>query len=88
MTVSLTYRASEHLEVSLRDTVIRTSLSIESNETDSSHRHVGQSRHSFVQRPPMLQTPTAASGPLASKGMAMGLGDVVVRGKGTAFSGT
>ena len=84
MTVSLTYGASEHLDISLGVPVIRTSLSIESNATI--HR-IGTSANPAIHffRDPDAPDTYGSQRTFVAEGTAMGLGDVVVRGKGTAF---
>jgi hypothetical protein len=83
-TVSLTYGATEHLDLSVGVPVIRTSLNIVSSATI--HR-IGTSANPAIHffRDPDAPGTYGTQRTFVGEGTAVGLGDIVVRGKGTAF---
>jgi hypothetical protein len=83
-TVSLTYGATEHLDLSIGVPLVNTSLSIVSNATI--HRLGTESNpaiHFF--RDPDAPATYGNERTFVSQGTASGLGDVIVRGKETLF---
>jgi hypothetical protein len=83
-TVSLTYGATEHLDLSIGVPLVNTSLSIVSNATI--HRLGTESNpaiHFF--RDPDAPATYGSERTFVSQGTASGLGDVIVRGKETLF---
>ena len=86
-TVSLTYGATERLDISVGVPVIRTSLSVVSSATI--HR-IGTSANTAIHffRDPDAPGTYGSQRTFVGEGTAMGLGDVVVRAKGTAFKNT
>jgi hypothetical protein len=83
-TFSLTYGASEHLDISLGVPLIRTSLSVVSDATI--HR-LGTASNPAIHffRDPNAPGSYGAERSFVARGSASGLGDVLVRAKGTAF---
>jgi hypothetical protein len=83
-TLSVTYGAREHLDISLGVPLIRTSLSVMSNATI--HR-LGTASNPAIHffRDPEAAGTYGSERSFVSRGSATGLGDVIVRGKGTAF---
>ena len=83
-TFSLTYGATERVDVSLGIPLIRTSLSIVSDATI--HR-IGTASNPAIHffRDPDAPGTYGSERSFVARGSAAGLGDVIVRGKGTAF---
>ena len=83
-TLSLTYGASEHLDISFGVPLIRTSLSVVSDATI--HR-IGTAANPAIHffRDPDAPGSYGSERTVVANGSAAGLGDVIVRGKGTAF---
>jgi hypothetical protein len=83
-TFSLTYGASEHLDISFGVPLIRTSLSVVSDATI--HR-IGTAANPAIHffRDPDAPGSYGSERTFVANGSAAGLGDVIVRGKGTAF---
>jgi hypothetical protein len=83
-TFSLTYGATEHLDLSLGVPLVRTSLSVVSDATI--HR-IGTAENPAIHffRDPDAPGTYGNERSFAARGSAMGLGDVIVRGKGTAL---
>jgi hypothetical protein len=83
-TVSLTYGATEHLDISVGVPIIHTSLSVVSTATI--HR-LGTSANAAIHffRDPGAPGSYGDERTFTGQGSATGLGDLVVRGKATAF---
>ena len=83
-TVSLTYGATERVDISVGVPLIRTSLSIVSDATI--HR-IGTASNPAIHffRDPDAPGTYGTERTFVASGTASGLGDVIVRGKGTAF---
>lgn len=83
-TLSLTYGAAERLDISLGVPVINTSLSVVSDATI--HR-IGTASNDAIHffRDPNAPGTYGSERSFVSRGSATGLGDVIVRAKGTAF---
>jgi hypothetical protein len=83
-TFSLTYGATEHLDLSLGVPLVRTSLSVVSDATI--HR-IGTADNPAIHffRDPDAPGTYGNERSFAARGSAMGLGDVIVRGKGTVL---
>jgi hypothetical protein len=83
-TLSLTYGATEHLDISLGVPLVRTSLSVVSNATIY---RVGTASNPAIHffRDPEAPGTYGNERSFVARGSAAGLGDLIVRGKGTAF---
>ena len=83
-TFSLTYGATEHLDLSLGVPLVRTSLSVVSDATI--HR-IGTAENPAIHffRDPDAPGTYGNERSFTARGSATGLGDVIVRGKGTAL---
>jgi hypothetical protein len=84
-TFSLTYGASERFDISLGVPLIRTSLSVAS---DATIQRIGTAANPAIHffRDPDAPGSYGSERIFVANGSAAGLGDVIVRGKGTAFS--
>jgi hypothetical protein len=83
-TFSLTYGATEHFDIAFGVPVVRTSLSVVSDATI--HR-IGTADNPAIHffRDPDAPGTYGNERMFVARGSAMGLGDIIVRGKGTAF---
>jgi hypothetical protein len=83
-TLSLTYGATEHLDISLAVPLVRTSLSVTSDATI--HR-IGTASNPAIHffRDPEAPGSYGSERLFVASGTAAGIGDVIVRAKGTAF---
>ncbi|MCU1381600.1 MAG: hypothetical protein JWL71_297 [Acidobacteria bacterium] len=83
-TFSLTYGATERLDISFGVPVVRTSLNVVS---DATVRRIGTASNPAIHffRDPEANGTYGSERTFVAKGSAAGLGDVIVRAKGTAF---